>query len=385
MPPRHTKPRHVLLYLRQYRREIHQAIYDFARVHRWTVEFHLHLPVAWRGEGVIADWVSASEIAQLRNHKHIPVVTRFHCDDSSNIGRVSGDIKAIAEMGVNYFVMRGFRNMAGVDMWTWGDADPCRAFVDHAREKGFNTAYFCYARSSEDYDFNAAVAKLRVFFRELPKPCAVFLGGMHCANIAYRAAELERISIPHQLSILTNDDDPLVCETFQPQLSGIAGEINHIGLAMAKMLDGMMSKQAQHRSHAVVPPEKIVTRQSTDVLAVAHLPTARAINFIFENYAKLIGVEQVGRHSGMSLNALHKNFVEHIGKVPSDFLREVRMNRAKELLEETDLTLDEIAKQTGYSCAMSFYTAFKRIFRVTPGAYRNESSVAREKSAAAAP
>ncbi len=60
------------------------------------------------------------------------------------------------------------------------------------------------------------------------------------------------------------------------------------------------------------------------------------------------------------------------------------MNRAKELLEETDLTLDEIAKQTGYSCAMSFYTAFKRIFRVTPGAYRNESSVARERSASAA-
>ena len=381
MPPRATKSKHVLLFLRQYRREIHQAIYDYARLRKWTIEFHLHVPVAWRGEGVIADWVSPSEIAQIRNHKHIPVVTRFHCP-GGNIGRVYGDIKAIAEMGVNYFVMRGFHNMAGVDMFTWGDADPCRRFVEVAREKGFNASHFCYAKNTEDYDFSGAVNRLRVFLRKLPKPCAVFLGGMHCANIAYRACELERISIPHELSILTNDDDPLVCETFQPQLSGIAGEINHIGLAMAKMLDGMMSGPAQHRSPAVVPPEKIITRQSTDVLAVSHLPTARAINFIFENYAKLIGVEEVSRYSGISLNALHKNFVDHIGKVPSDFLREVRMNRAKELLEETDLTLDQIAKQTGYSCAMSFYTAFKRIFRLTPGAYRKQSSVTPAQPAA---
>jgi LacI family transcriptional regulator len=153
----------------------------------------------------------------------------------------------------------------------------------------------------------------------------------------------------------------------------MAGEINHIGLAMAKMLDGMMSRPSLTPATVVVPPEKIITRQSTDVLAVSHLPTARAINYIFENYAKLIGVEEVSRHSGISLNALHKNFRDYVGKVPSDFLREVRMNRAKELLEETDLTLDQIAKQTGYSCAMSFYTAFKRLFHMTPGGYRKQN------------
>jgi LacI family transcriptional regulator len=233
--------------------------------------------------------------------------------------------------------------------------------------------HFCYAKTSDDFDYNAAVTHLRTFLRELPKPCAVFLGGMHCANIVYRACELERIGIPHELSILTNDDDPLICETFQPQLSGIAGEINHIGLALAKMLDVMMSDPSLDPAPVIVPPEKIITRQSTDVLAVSHLPTARAIGFIFENYAKLIGVEEVSRHAGISLNALHKHFRDHVGKVPSDFLREVRMNRAKELLEETNLTLEQIAKQTGYSCAMSFYTAFKRLFHMTPGAYRSQS------------
>ncbi len=373
MAKRTAKSKHVLLFLRQYRREIHQAIYNYARTQRWIVEFYLHVPTSWRGDGIIADWINATEVAQIRDDRPIPVVTRFHCA-GDHIGHVCGDIKAIAEMGVNYFAMRGFRSMAGIDMCEWGDADPCLQFVEVANAKGYWASHFCYAKSPEDYDFIAAVNRVRVFLRALPKPCAVFLGGMHCANTVYRACELERISIPHEISILTNDDDALICETFQPQLSGIAGEINHTGMAMAKMLDGMMSRPAIPQLPVIVPPEKIITRQSTDVLAVSHLPTARAINFIFENYAKLIGVEEVSRYAGITLNALHKNFREHVGKVPSEFLREVRMNRAKELLEETDLTLDQIAKQTGYSCAMTLYAAFKRLFHLTPGAYRNQSS-----------
>ncbi len=379
MAKRASKSKHVLLFLRRYRREIHQAIYDYARAKRWTVEFDSHLPKPWKGDGIIADWVSAAEIAQVRGAWQTPVVTRFHCR-GHHIGRVCGDIKAIAEMGVNYFAMRGFQNMAGIDMSTWGEADPCMKFVQVACERGYEARHFCYAKSSDDHDFVSAVNRCRGFLRTLPRPCAVFLGGMHCANVVYRACELERISIPHELSILTNDDDALICETFQPQLSGISGEINHIGLAMAKMLDAMMTDPSHPGVTTSVPPEKIITRQSTDVLAVSHLPTARAINFIFENYGKLIGVEEVSRHAGISLNALHKNFRDHVGKVPSDFLREVRMSRAKELLEETDLTLDQIAKQTGYSCAMSFYTAFKRVFKLTPGAYRSQTLPDRERT-----
>jgi len=370
-----AKSKHVLLFLRRYRREIHQAIHDYAQTRNWSVEFHLNLPTSWRGEGVIADWINASEIAQICEHRNIPVVTRSQRTEHQigRLGRVCGDIQSMAEMGVNYFAMRGFRDMAGIDMFTWGKADPCWEFFKVAQAKGYRASHFCYAKNPDDFDFHAAVTRLRAFLRTLPKPCALFLGGMHCANVVYRACELERISIPHELSILTNDDDPLVCESFRPQLSGISGEINHIGLAMAKMLDNMMANSSMNPPSAIIPPEKIITRQSTDVLAVSHFPTARAIAYIFENYGKLIGVEDVSRYSGISLNALHKHFRGHVGKLPSDFLREVRMNRAKELLEETDLTLDQIAKQTGYSCAMSFYTAFKRLFHMTPGTFRSQS------------
>jgi len=365
------RSKHVLLFLRRYRREIHQAIHDYAQAQDWNLEFHLHVPTSWKGDGIIADWVDDAEIARMRNGKNTPVATRFH-SVASGIGRVYGNTDAIAEMGVNYFARRGFRNMAGIDMFTW-EADPCRQFVEVAKKAGHSALHFCYAKTSKDHDFNGCVNRTRAFLRKLPKPCAVFLGGMHCANVVYRACELELINIPNELSILTNDDDPLICENFNPQLSGITGEFNHIGLALAKMLDGMMTNPSAPPSPTFVPPEKIVTRQSTDVLAVSHLPTAKAISFIFENYPKLIGVEDVSRHAGVSLNALQRNFRDHVGKMPSDFLREVRMTRAKELLVETGMSLDEIAKQTGYSCAMSFYTAFKRIFSMTPGTYRDRN------------
>lgn len=361
----------ILLVFRSYRREIHQAIFDYALAHEWLAEYFPEAPERWRGDGILADYLDEEALSKIRGNSLIPVVMRHYCE-GPRIGKVFGDIDSIAEMAVDYFQRRGFRDLAGIDKYTW-EFDPCRRFVELAIRRGFPADHYYWARSFNDDDFARALSNVRKYVRTLPKPCGIFLGGMYCANVVFRACAMEKIRIPHEVAILTNDDDPLVCEAFQPRLSGISGEINHIGLAMARMLDAMMSDSRLDPPPSFIAPEKVITRQSTDVLAVPHLPTARAISFIFENYSKLIGVKEVSRQTGLSLNALQHNFLKYVGKAPSEFLREMRMNRAKELLEETELTLEQIARQTGYSCAMTFYTAFKRVFKVTPGSYRSQT------------
>jgi transcriptional regulator GlxA family with amidase domain len=67
-------------------------------------------------------------------------------------------------------------------------------------------------------------------------------------------------------------------------------------------------------------------------------------------------------------------FQKHINKSPGRMLREVRMNKARELLTDTNLSLSKIAEHVGYGSAMSFSLAFKREHNMTPGEYRRKQS-----------
>ena len=56
------------------------------------------------------------------------------------------------------------------------------------------------------------------------------------------------------------------------------------------------------------------------------------------------------------------------------YLVEWRMERARELLAGTDLTISAIADATGYHSEFSFSKAFKRVYGVTPGTVRRETA-----------
>jgi AraC-like DNA-binding protein len=71
--------------------------------------------------------------------------------------------------------------------------------------------------------------------------------------------------------------------------------------------------------------------------------------------------------SGGHLHLLTKQYTK---QTPLDILRELRMERAKALLQSTHFTLDEIAAQVGYRSAYAFSDAFRRYSGLRPGAYR---------------
>jgi transcriptional regulator GlxA family with amidase domain len=64
-------------------------------------------------------------------------------------------------------------------------------------------------------------------------------------------------------------------------------------------------------------------------------------------------------------------FKEHTGQTLSEYLEQIRINKAIELLVHTGMTIDEIARQTGYNSSHSFRRAFKRVSGASPSTYRN--------------
>ena len=78
-------------------------------------------------------------------------------------------------------------------------------------------------------------------------------------------------------------------------------------------------------------------------------------------------VEDLAKKAGLSRSMLHRKLVKLTGKSATDYIMEIRLNRAKELLENNVATVSEIAYKVGFNSTSYFHRAFKKRFGVSPG------------------
>lgn len=96
------------------------------------------------------------------------------------------------------------------------------------------------------------------------------------------------------------------------------------------------------------------------------------LNYIEDNYNDpTLSPESISDYVNISSNYLRTIFKNTVNKSLSNHISEVRFNKAKELLETTDLTASEISTAVGFSNTNYFYTAFKKNYGISPNQYRN--------------
>jgi len=99
---------------------------------------------------------------------------------------------------------------------------------------------------------------------------------------------------------------------------------------------------------------------------------APSIRYIAEHYDMPITVNQLAEIENYNATYYSDWFKQQTGVSPSMYLRYIRINRAKELLEETDYTVMDIAGMVGYSSNSTFTRAFHSVTGMTPKEYREE-------------
>lgn len=97
------------------------------------------------------------------------------------------------------------------------------------------------------------------------------------------------------------------------------------------------------------------------------------LDYLSKRYGEDISLEQLADQLQLSRGYLSAYFHEKTGKKFIDYLNEVRISRAKEILSQTDMLIQEIALQVGYQNVNSFIRMFKRISGFTPGEYRRDA------------
>ena len=99
-----------------------------------------------------------------------------------------------------------------------------------------------------------------------------------------------------------------------------------------------------------------------------------AINYIQSNYHTKITVTDLTSLLGISQPYLFKIFKNNFDKSPKQYITDLRMMQAKRLLDETDLSIYQVATATGYSDYFTFAKAFNLKTGYTPKSYRNRKS-----------
>lgn len=95
-----------------------------------------------------------------------------------------------------------------------------------------------------------------------------------------------------------------------------------------------------------------------------------AKNYIKNNYHKDISLDDVSREVNISPYYFSKLFKETTGENFIEYLTNLRMDKAKELLETTECSMKEICVRTGYSDPNYFSRSFKKNVGVTPTVYK---------------
>jgi LacI family transcriptional regulator len=366
-----------------YARGLLTGIHRHVREHEpWTVFLPEHgrgsppleALAKWVGDGVIArieTKSTAKALEKLRRKLGIPIIDVSAARLVADLPYVETDDAMIATVAADHFFERDFRHFAflGDDRFRWSD-NRCRAFVQAVTAKGHDVDVFSHRRrKTAPADDDEAV---EAWLARLPKPVAL----LACYDIRGRqaidACRRAGIAVPDEVAVLGVDDDEVLCGLASPPLSSVMPDAIGAGRLAAELLDQLMRGGQLKRSEWLLPPLGIITRQSTDVLAIDDPLVVAAIRQIRDHACDGMKVTDVARALKTTRRVLENRFTKRVGHKPHEEIARVQFRRVEHLLLETELSLAAIAARAGFKHTEYMTVAFTKRHGMPPSRWRQE-------------
>ncbi|MFI9503851.1 GlxA family transcriptional regulator [Nocardia sp. NPDC052566] len=98
---------------------------------------------------------------------------------------------------------------------------------------------------------------------------------------------------------------------------------------------------------------------------------APTLDWLAVNLHRPLSLREIAEHTGVSVRTLNRRFHDQVGTAPLRWLLHARVDRAKQLLETTDLSVEQVGARTGFAAPETLRYQFTRATGTTPTAYRN--------------
>jgi LacI family transcriptional regulator len=288
-----------------------RGIAHYERLHRpWAAflddEARAETDPAWLRSkpwsGVISRHTSAA-LVQGCAELGIPLVDVNDTPPFPGVPKLRPDNVAIGHLGAEHFLERGFHHFGfcgfGNEPWSRERRD---GFVEAVKLAGRTCEIF-----DVDYPGNVSpqwdakqIPALAAWLRRLPKP----VGVMSCADFraiqVMSAAQGAGLLMPDEVALLGANNDAIRCELSHPPLSSVAPNAFQSGYQAAELLNEMMRGEPVGAVDMRIEPLGVVSRLSSDVLAIRDRNVAAALSSIRERASHGITVTEVVRRTTAS-------------------------------------------------------------------------------------
>jgi LacI family transcriptional regulator len=279
--------------------------------------------------------------------------------------------RAIGRMAAEHLLVHGFRHFGycGFDDIYWSDQRG-NGFIASIKEAGFETSLYKQPESPANRLWFREEAILAEWLRGLPKPVGIMACNDDRGQHITEACANAKLNVPYEVAVIGVDNDDQVCDISNPPLSSVALDISEGGFQASKLLDSMMAGKKMKPQTVIVQPNRVVMRQSTNIIAVEDKLVSQALTYIHDNAKRLIQVEDVIKNLSVSRRNLHDKFMKTLGRSVYDEIKRVRIDLISHMLIETDLSISDIALSLGYDNTGHIARYFKQKMGISPVDYR---------------
>lgn len=299
-------------------------------------------------------------------------------DDSnhrlSDVPKIRPDNRVVGHVGAEHFLDRGFTHFGycGFSSEDWSNE----------RREGFREALQAvklpcqiletvYSHElTPDWDL-AEQERIRQWLRKLPRPIAIMACNDLRALQVIAAIHDLGLRIPDEVAVLGANNETVRAEMSHPPLSSVPLNAFEWGRTAAKLLHQQMERTGEEvPRETFIEPASVVVRRSTDALAIEDPAIVKALRIIHQEGCGGLRVDDLARRVSVSRSLLERRFRKFLRRSPQEEIRNVKINRTRQLLLETDKTLAEIADLTGFEHPEYLSVMFKRLTGESPRDFR---------------
>jgi len=332
-------------------------------------------------DGVIAEVWRPEQMRVLQKSK-APIVEVSGAWSTTKLARVQSDNEAVGRLVATHLMERGFRHFGHFSVHTSRSqilyAGRRAGFVRELQKAGFqcNTEVYELNSMTRLCNVGEAVSQevaLDKWLAGLPKPAGVMCDNDHRAGELVLACQQAGIRVPDEIAVVGVGNDELACHVCSTHLSSVDIVPLRIGYAAASVIDRMSRTGTAPKAPVLLEPAGVVVRESSDIFTSENMAFVAAMRFIQEHAHQAIQVKDILKEVPVCRRTLEEDFLALLGRTPGRQIRHVRIQRAKNLLVESELPVGSIATQVGFASAMVFSEAFRKEAGMRPGEYRTKN------------
>lgn len=374
----------IVLSLKWYDVRIHKGILAYAKDRQWDVIANPHLvqplDIPEADGQIVMIGPNDQRRARLVEKRNAPAIDLSHYT-SVDLPRVYPDNIEAGRLAAEEFLSRGFTQFAIYSTQShWYVEDRRKGFCERVEKHGLTAENWHLPQTDlhkGSFSPSGSVRRtIETWLGNSAKPIAIFAIEDEGAALLMRACHQLGIAVPEQVALIGANNDPVICPYTEVPLSSIDLNWEGVGYEAAAQLDLLMQGKPPKKEPLLVTPKGLVSRKSSDTLALSDVRVALALSYIQDNCHRHVTVVEITKELNIPLRTLQWAFQKTLNCSIQDQISKHRLQCIKDMLVNTHRNVGQIAGELGFSSAQYMNHFFSKATGITPNEYRRKKLVA---------